>query len=213
MIFAQIYEDFKCNYLIKTKTKQNYLQQRFKISKYKCLPVSHFLSILLFSGRRCRIQMTSHSFTRWREQEIEKHKSNRFKMAVDGYRNSLSTLYLYWTLWKFDTRDRLTPGLVNHHNFIILIAEFSFGDVFDQQAKLPAVLWPYFTKTAIKRLSKCELFKAKVARFEAVRTKKLHWSFKWPNKPQSRAVLKEYIFLIKLKLTKLQTNRIILIIV
>ena len=85
--------------------------------------------------------------------------------------------------------------------------------MFDQQAKLPAVLWPYFTKTAIKRLSKYELFKAKVARFEAVRTKKLHWSFKWTNKPQSRAVLKEYIFLIKLKLTKLQTNRIIVIIV
>lgn len=85
--------------------------------------------------------------------------------------------------------------------------------MFDQQAKLPAVLWPYFTKTAIKRLSKCELFKAKMTRFEAVRTKKLHWSFKWTNKPQSRAVLKEYIFLIKLKLTKLQTNRIIVIIV
>ena len=114
MIIAQIYENFKCNYLIKTKTKQNHLQQRFKISKYKCLPVSHFFPILLFSGRRCRIQMTSHSFTRWREQKIEKHKSNRFKVAVDGYRNSLSTLYLYWSLWKFDTRDRLTPGLVNH---------------------------------------------------------------------------------------------------
>ena len=74
--------------------------------------------------------------------------------------------------------------------------------MFDQQAKLPAVLWPYFTKTAIKRLSKCELFKAKVARFEAVRTKKLHWSFKWPNKPQSRAVLRVYLF------DKAQTDKI-----
>ena len=135
MIIAQIYENFKCNYLIKTKTKQNHLQQRFKIGKYKCLPVSHFLSILLFSGRRCRIQMTSHSFTRWREQKIEKHKSNRFKMALDGYRNSLSTLYLCWTLWKFDTRDLLTPGprlssscaTSPVTNFIILIVEFSFG--------------------------------------------------------------------------------------